>query len=349
LADAEEQGPKQQAADQTDPFSTDDPIQSSAEDRLGRAEFALALANQVATARADRGFVVGLIGPWGSGKTSVLNLLEEELRGREEVTVVRFNPWLFSGTEQLLARFFEELIAQLSSKQDQQLKTVANRLESYARILRPAAGLPILGGWAASVASVGELGGKALRFRTRFKAESIEGKRHELEQALQQSRSRIVIVIDDIDRLRADEIRDVVRLVRLTGHFPRTVYVLAFDRERVEQALDDGISGYGRAYLDKILQAPYDIPAPREPDITQHLLERIQQVVESRTVGPFEDRDWTNIFHLIIRPLFSTIRDVHRYINALPVTLDVLTDEVALADVLALEAVRVLYRTYTWN
>ncbi|MDQ3053375.1 MAG: KAP family NTPase [Actinomycetota bacterium] len=81
-----------------------------------------------------------------------------------------------------------------------------------------------------------------------------------------------VVVIDDIDRLESSEIRDIFKLVRLTASFPNVVYLLAFDRARVEDALSQ--SGFdGRAYLEKIMQLGVDLPivlsatAPRLPSM----------------------------------------------------------------------------------
>lgn len=328
----------------TDPLlSADDPIVSRSQDLLGRAPFADAIANQILNTPATQGFVLGLAGPWGSGKTSILNLVDERLSDRTNVETIRFNPWLFSGTEQLVSRFFEELIAQLSRAKDKNIQLVANKLQNYAAVLRPAGAFPFVGKWATGIAVIGETSGRLLRRRTKFKAESVHDQRKELETALTESGKRLVVMIDDIDRLRADEIRDVVRLVRLTGHFPRTVYFLAFDRKRVEQFLsEEGIPDAGRAYLEKVVQVMHDIPAPREADLSDLLLKHLDEIVAAHAVGPFTQRDWTNVFHLAFRPLFSNLRDANRYLNALPTTLEVLGEEVALVDVLALEAVRVL-------
>jgi predicted KAP-like P-loop ATPase len=98
-------------------FASDQPIEHMSDDRLGRRPFAEAIAHQVATAPASDGFAVGLVGPWGSGKTSILNMMRENLGAHQDsVIVVNFNPWLFSGTEQLMLAFFRELVAVLSSQ-----------------------------------------------------------------------------------------------------------------------------------------------------------------------------------------------------------------------------------------
>ncbi len=60
----------------------------------------------------SQGAVVGVLGPWGSGKTSLVNLTRDEFEAAG-VTILDFNPWMFSGAEQLVASFFVELAAQL--------------------------------------------------------------------------------------------------------------------------------------------------------------------------------------------------------------------------------------------
>jgi ATPase subunit of ABC transporter with duplicated ATPase domains len=81
----------------------DPPIRRKKEDRLNRARFAEALAEQIASAPGSGGVVFGLLGPYGSGKTSILNMVEETLKETsEDPAVLWFNPWLFSGTEQFM-------------------------------------------------------------------------------------------------------------------------------------------------------------------------------------------------------------------------------------------------------
>ena len=109
-------------------MNDDRPIRGRVEDRLGRAGFAEALALEIATAPGDAGLVLALLGPWGTGKTSVLNMVAEVLGDRPDVAVLRFNPWYFTGTEQLVSRFFAEVVAQLAGRKEKLLKGLAERL-----------------------------------------------------------------------------------------------------------------------------------------------------------------------------------------------------------------------------
>src|SRR5438132_894179 len=90
----------------------DNPIKNAGDDTLGRTPVAQAFAKEILELDCAEGIVVGVLGAWGSGKTSFINLARDELEG-SAAAVVDFNPWMFSGAEQLLRSFFNEIAAQL--------------------------------------------------------------------------------------------------------------------------------------------------------------------------------------------------------------------------------------------
>lgn len=318
----------------------DPPIRKKKEDRLNRTHFAEALAEQVAGAPGSGGVVFGLLGPYGSGKTSILNMVEETLKEEfGDPVVLWFNPWLFSGTEQLVEHFFEELAAQLLEEPDDGLQRIGEALERYGKLLGPLRYVPGVGRYAEGAEKATSILGGLFKGREE-KPASARTRRRELEKVLNDLDGKIVIFIDDLDRLsRREEIQDVIRLVRLNADLPNVVFVLAFDRWRVEEALA-GVEGDGRAYLEKIVQVVHDVPAIREVDLNRALVEEINRVIGESSTGPFDEHEFWNVFHTVIRPLFSNVRDVRRYADALPMTLQVIGDEVRLVDVLALEAIR---------
>ena len=93
-------------------ISADNPIRKSGDDALGRAQVARSFAEHVLMLDVSEGIVVGVLGPWGSGKTSFVNLAREHF-DEVGIAVLDFNPWMFSGAEQLVNSFFVELSAQL--------------------------------------------------------------------------------------------------------------------------------------------------------------------------------------------------------------------------------------------
>lgn len=306
------------------------PIDTVAADRMGRAAFAGALADEILSAPTEGGFVIGLCGPWGSGKTSILRMVQEEIGTR--ALVMPFNPWYFTGTEALITAYFAELGKQLRVGHSR-WKNVAKQLGTYGELLAPLA-TPVGG---QVLVSTG-----AGMFKRWSSQPSVAGQRRILADALRQAPQRLVVLIDDVDRLRPDEVRDMMRLVRLVGDLPNVTYVLAFDRKRVEQWLGDDDPEYGRAYLEKIVQVAYDVPVPREIDVASLFVNSLESILERLPGGPFTRSRWDDIYVRIILPLLVTPRDAARLLEALPLALRLIGDEVALEDVIALEALRVL-------
>jgi KAP family P-loop domain len=317
--------------------SGDNPIKSSAADRLGRSEFAGHLAAALLGEAAADGLVAALVGPWGQGKTSVLNMVKEQLEGAHARTVLTFNPWMFSGRDQLVGVFFEQVAGQLRLKGKSE-QALADRLVGYGQALSPLVFVPVAGAWFARASAVATAVGSARSARKR--PDPIERQREAIEAALSKLTEPIIVFIDDIDRLTASEIRDMLGLVRLTAHFPKIIYLLAFDRAKVERALDqDGLDD-GRSCLDKIVELSFDLPATPEHALENLLVQGLSDASAGIKTGPFDEALWADVLVHVLRPLLSTPRDIKRYLAALPAGMRMIGEEVALVDVLALEAIR---------
>jgi hypothetical protein len=122
----------------------DNPIRWEGQDRLGRTDLAKAFAGQILSLDASEGAAVGVLGAWGSGKTSFVNLASSDLDAGS-AAYLEFNPWMFSGADQLVERFFNELAAQL--KPEPQLGRVAEGLTKYGEAFTGLAWLPLVGPW----------------------------------------------------------------------------------------------------------------------------------------------------------------------------------------------------------
>ncbi len=315
-------------------YKGDNPIEGKAEDTLGRDKSAASFAHQVETLDASKGAVVGVLGPWGSGKTSFINLAKLHLE-KSNLKMLEFNPWMFSGTQQLVDTFFHEISAQLQLTDG--LSDIASILAEYGEAFSGMNWLPMIGPLIEK--GVGT---------TKFIAEMLERSKggildHKarVETALEQLDESIVIVIDDLDRLSTFEIRDIFKLVRLTANFPNVIYILAFDRERVEDALqEDNIPG--RAFLEKIIQVVVDIPFIPESVLNAQIFSALDESLNDiDTKRELNQEHWPDIFFEIIRPHISNVRDIRRYALGVHGTVNNLGDQVALEDILGLEAIRI--------
>ena len=129
----------------------DNPILDVESDLFERAQVANAFAEQVLGLDSTEGVTVGVFGPWGSGKTSFVNLARQTFQ-RADVPILDFNPWLFSGTEQLVQRFFAEVSAGMGMNDE--LKDIGEAFNRYGAAFNSMAG--------AASAHLGDLGKQSL-------------------------------------------------------------------------------------------------------------------------------------------------------------------------------------------
>lgn len=140
----------------------DNPIRRLEDDALQRAVAARSFAKQVLGLDASEGAVVGVLGAWGSGKTSFVNLARPEFE-RADVPVLDFNPWMFSGAQQLVESFFFELSAQLKLRPS--LSEVGKNLAEYGELFSGLGWIPLVGSWIERLRIVMSAVGKSMESR----------------------------------------------------------------------------------------------------------------------------------------------------------------------------------------
>lgn len=237
----------------------DDPIRSAAEDTLNRSHIAAHAARLINNAHSwDTSVVFGLTGPWGSGKTSMATLIIEELQKTTSANwrVARFTPWATSDTASMMSEFFSSLSATLPSGRAG--KRVRQTLQACATVSVPLLTLiPFIGG---TVGEGAKLFGQALS-----KSKPWDEAFAEASAELKKLQTPVLVLADDIDRLQADELVALLKVVRLLGRFPGVHYLLAYDEQtllvNLQQAgigVDD--SQRARLFMEKIVQYSLTVP-----------------------------------------------------------------------------------------
>ncbi|MFC5531266.1 KAP family P-loop NTPase fold protein [Cohnella yongneupensis] len=172
----------------------------------------------------------------------------------------------------------------------------------------------------------------------------------EITAELAERNKKLVIIIDDIDRLTNGEIKEIFRLIKVNADFPNTIYLLSFDRHVVELSLDNSLGVSGSKYLEKIIQVTFDIPEARTVDVHKYLfmhLDRILSTLPSSVEKFFssESAYWGNIFHSGVRQYLKNLRTVKRYISSLEFNISQMytgeTIEINPVDFIAIECIRI--------
>lgn len=318
-------------------LSADRPDVDPKKDLFGHALFAKSLADSICHYPGSDGLVLALYGQWGSGKSTVLGYVSHYIQHQPEENrpiVVPFNPWWFSGQENLARAFLGQLQVVLPSRSEK-FKKLADLLGDFAEGV---GGLVDLSGMTGG--SAGTIG-KLIAKLTKRKPKDVPALKAEISEVLREAKTRILVVIDDIDRLTPDETRQLFTVIKALADFPNVVYLLAFDRDVAAQAIEQQSGLPGERYLEKIIQVPFELPPIDRVALRAALFQRLGEVLGDIPEGTFDQAYWTNVYHDGIDALIQVPRDVVRFTNTLAVTYPAVRGEVNAVDFIALEALRV--------
>ena len=311
------------------PLSADRPKTNPTDDRLGYAPFAKHLAESICKMNAVEGLVIAVYGAWGSGKTSLLNFLLHYLRERpedEQPIYIPFNPWWFSGHEDLTRSFFNQLQSKFSGKNT--IKKLRNRIADFADIVSKVP-LPYT------------KAGEAVEKMARVRKKDIAELKAEIADLLKEQERPILVFIDDIDRLTAEEIRQLFRVIKAIADFPNIIYVLLFDKSVIIEALKQVQNVSGEDYLEKIVQVPFELPLPDKIALRGLLFENFNKILGDIPSESFDQRHWNNVYLDGIDNFIVTPRDIIRLTNTLSVTYPAVKGEVNPVDFIGVESLRV--------
>ena len=337
----------------------DAPKTEPKDDRLGYARFAENIAKTVVSLRAPCGYVIGIHGAWGSGKSTVLNFVANYLRTLNSkssdtpLVHIDFRPWIVTGHHDLMAAFFKVLSEHLGPKKtgsrvwfEKNREVVSNASNS---LVDAAATVAITIDPSAGVMSrvAGNVVKKSLgTVIDRFVEEpSLQKAYGDLRILLEDSGKRFLVTIDDIDRLEDAEVRSIMRMVKSMGQLPNVIYLLSYDRDIVWNILDNSVKRVGFSFGEKIIQQELELPKPSRNTLLQMLDQEIAFLVGD-TENSFR---WEMVLRDGVHRWIRSPRDVVRLSNAVKFSWPALCDEIDPQDLLGIEGLRLFDpEAFTW-
>jgi predicted KAP-like P-loop ATPase len=311
-------------------FSSDKPVENSEQDRFQRYGFSKRIADTIKQRDADEGIVIGIYGAWGEGKTSVLNFIQKELNEDDTILQVSLNPWRYNDEETLIKNFLKKIAQVLGKELDSKKEKFGSFIERYGSFGS------IIG---TDLSDVGKT----------LSNVDLEELKNRIDEFLKESKSKLVIFVDDIDRLDKQEIYSLFRLVKLTADFTNTTYILSFDEQMVASAIGDrfgaGNEKSGQNFLEKIIQVPLQIPQAQIAALKKYCFELVDKAINESELelNKKEVQRFVSAFSHNVLLRLTTPRMAIRYGNSLSFAIPLLKGEVNHVDLMLIEAIKIFY------
>ena len=296
---------RKQTSSTLQPFTIDQPTQT---DNFNRSVYAETLISKITSTFAkpsnnNNSFTVLLSECYGQGKTSFFELIKKNCETKK-IELIEFKPWLSNDANQIIINFFDLLKEHLGENRE-----LRKGLQSYAKI-----------------ASNSITAKAVIAFINHNNSKSIESQHNKISEILRKDKKARIVLIDDVDRLQAEELLALIKLIRNSADFPYIAYIVAADKK----ALKDNLSNIGikdaNVYLKKFFNFELLFPADDNNLVTM-LVNNIQETLLKFC---YKDEDIKEIVSYIrkntnvMMPVFKNPRDIYRFVNILSYDLDVI-------------------------
>lgn len=212
------------------------------------------------------------------------------------------------------------------------IKNVGSALEKYSSALEYSEIIPVIGKYLKFIPKLASSFGKSLKNNAESKSNDVAYRKHEVEKALIELDYKILVVIDDIDRLSNEQIRLIFQLVNAVAGFPNIIYLLSFDKDIVSRTLEDVQGCNGQEYLEKIIQVPFDVPPVDISKLYNILYKKLKPILYLPYGVEFDENRWSKVYDACISPFIKTLRDVNRFYNAFSFMYAAVKEEVDFID-----------------
>lgn len=270
------------------------------QDKLGRFDYAQQISHIIINNGEKKSFAIGINGEWGSGKTSFIDMIKgiNEIEYRKQCIFINFNPWYFTGTEKVLKKFYDTLINAVDNNFS---ITFRNDLSKYFELI------------CATESKIWKT-----NFLQYFKKNTdFESQLDDLKEHFKGLPQKIVIIIDDLDRLQKDEILVLFRTIRLIADFPNMVYLVGYSHKHVNDMIREShvTKEEQASFMEKIFQLEFELPEPIPNDLKVFWKSIIANFIPADTSG----LQMGIINKIVDNNILPNLRDIKRFINQLSI------------------------------
>ena len=295
-------------------------------------------------------FTIGIYGKWGEGKTSFLNLIKSKIehfdkdKGEKEFLVYDFNPWRYSTEDEMVYDFFDGLCKKFFIQKNKTVQKIGKLIEDYSEYLSSikfTIGTPVK-----KIEILPDKFLKAFGNHLKGKEITIEKLKDKVNQEIKKVNFKIIVVIDDLDRLDKNEIYAILKLIKLNANFDNFIFITTLDSEQVAKAIKDRYGNDiqdGYTFLEKIITIPIHLPRIEEEDLKLFFEKKFENILDKLSFLTYENktqliRDITSDISLGI---FNSPREIIRILNSFFTTAFTIGEEINLEDLFWLEYIKI--------
>ena len=315
--------PYEQQKQHANPLVRDSAITNQNEDFFGYQKMVDSLlADLYDTDVENEAFSVGIAGKWGVGKSSFINLLRNSIPKKGGL-IVDLYPRSSMNLSAISLDFFNSLSSTLKDYHTGSWHIV----DKYVKSLRCIEGK----GWFNKTIDAIEVFAKT-------------DEKERLQNVITEIGRKIFVIIDDLDRLTAPEILEVLKIIDRNGSFKNVIFVVAYDKGYVNAVLRKYLGYEGsEMFTDKYFNFEYSLPAHNFYMERQYVANYIRNKITVNEGGAVTKADlltvWNRIGDSVVRYL-GLMRDVKRFVNILMSRLASVKDNVNIEDFILITLLR---------
>jgi GTPase SAR1 family protein len=320
------ENPLSDFSDNPNGFVQDNPVFELVDDTFTRNHMACQIKEMITFTNNRRSFAIGILGEYGSGKTSFLNLINAALP-KDGYAKLQFNPWDSDNALSIQKDFFDQLVSVIATIDPK----ISSLVHSYSRKISRLDDTSR--SWINRIRLFGSAGSASSGYE-----------KLKINKALQRSNKKIIITIDDLDRLHSDEVIEVLKIIRNTGDFSKVFYIVAYEKAYVQNAIKTLNEEGNHNYLEKIFQVEVPLPKRDENALIEFLKGKIKPTLTARHFSLLEDKiipnDFNSQYGESCKSIFRHSRDVIKFVNGFKMTYILIGEEVDFEDLFVLELLK---------
>ena len=297
------------------------PIEKAYEDILNIHDEAENVARELEDLDRRKTWSLAITAHWGTGKSSFMNLIVNEI-SEKKFDILYFNPRDCKSYQSIQEDFFNEL-ACLLSKYNSRCSSV---MKDYMASLQLIDNRGIVE--------------KLMNFYKIWNKASLKGN---IKETFSRLHKRVLVLIDDFDRLSKEEIMEVLKLIDSNAAFNNLIFLTAYDKEQVNKALGSQYQTEEACFVDKFFNIEYSVPTRPYYMLANFLIDNLTNMLHADEAEKQAIRNSVNQNYDTYRSYLPTIRDIKRFVNLMVLDYEHVRGEVILEEYLLLHLIKYKY------